>query len=51
MDYLKSDECGGGGRGRESFSLHDHIFLYCDNHEYFYSGAEIFISVVVVVVF
>ena len=49
MDHLKSDECG--GEGREMFSLHDHIFFPCDKHEYFYSGAEIFIFFIIVVVF
>ena len=50
MDHLKSDECG--GEGREMFSLHDHIFFFQrDKHEYFYSGAEIFIFFIVVVVF
>ena len=40
------------GRGREArkiFSLHDFIFFHRDKHEYFYSGAKIFIFVVVVV--
>ena len=50
MDHLKSDECG--EEGREMFSLHDHIFFSSSiSMNTFYSGAEIFIFFIVVVVF
>ena len=51
MDHLKSDECGGEGEGgEENFWVYTILFFFHrDKHEYFYSGAEIFIVVVVVV--
>ena len=41
----------GGREGRKIFSLHDHNFFHPDKHEYFHSGVEIVISLVVVVAF
>ena len=50
MDHLKGYECG--GEGREMFSLYDHIFFSSAiSVNTFYSGAEIFIFFIVVVVF
>ena len=53
MDHLKSDECGGegeGGEGNVQFTR-TCFFFHRDKHEYFYSGAEIFIFFIVVDVF
>ena len=52
MDHSKSDECGGeGGGSGGKFSVYCIIFFfYRDKYEYFYSGTEIFIFVVAVVV-
>ena len=52
MDHSKSDECGGEGGGRGGkFSVYSIIFFFHrDKYEYFYSGTEIFIFVVAVVV-
>ena len=50
MDHLKSEGVWWGGEGRRGkFSVYTiSFFFHRDKHEYFYSGAEIFIFVVVV---